>query len=126
MQFVLVLFEILTILSIIYLIAMENIFMCAMISGLFSVCITAIYCILNAPDIAITESAINIVVGPTIFILSILHLKDIYNNKNFSKIPQDITKKIFFIGLLFITIFFILNNTLSEFFHIINNLFVII
>ena len=82
---------------------------CVVISNIISAVMVFIYCVLQAPDIAITEAVIGVATSTILFALTLLYIKKLPSNPNqnthFNAI--DIRQRMF-VFLLCVLLFFIL------------------
>ena len=112
---ILIFTEMLLILLTAYMMTTKSTTICVVISNLISAIMVFLYCILQAPDIAITEAVIGTATGTILYALSLLYIKKLptskLQNQGFS---IDIRQRIFVFVLC--VIFFAL------IIHIIQNL----
>ena len=92
----------------------KNTAICIIISNAISAIMVFIYCVLQAPDIAITEAVIGTATSTILFSLTLLHINKLHTIKNTNiKYAVDIRQRIFVFLLCFILyllLIFIINN----------------
>jgi len=87
--------ECLLYLLITYMMIIKNIAICVVVSNLISAIIVFIYCVLQAPDLAITEAVIGTATSTILFALTLLYIKKIQTNHEDSIFQEiDLRQKI--------------------------------
>ena len=107
--------ELLLILLTAYMMTTKSTTICVVISNLISAIMVFLYCILQAPDIAITEAVIGTATGTILYALSLLYIKKLPTSKlQNQSYSIDVRQRIFVFVLCMIFFALIL--------HIIQNL----
>ena len=107
---ILIFTEVLLLILTTYMMITSNTAMCVVISNIISAVMVFIYCVLQAPDIAITEAVIGTSTSTILFSLSLLYIKRMQDYTEAKKISIDVRQKLFvFIlcCLLFMLLLFI-------------------
>lgn len=92
---ILIFTEVLLLILTTYMMITTNTAMCVVISNIISAVMVFIYCVLQAPDIAITEAVIGTSTSTILFSLSLLYIKRMQNYQDINKISIDIRQKLF-------------------------------
>ncbi len=103
MTLVLIFIEILLFLLLFYIMINKNNLLCIVISNILSAVIVFIYCVLQAPDIAITEAVIGVATSTVLFSLTLLYINKLPTKPNQNlNYNIDIRNRIFIFVLCFL------------------------